>query len=311
MTASEEKNFLGAAAFDPQRAIDELSAATPDARERKLTFRDQCGLFAALYFSRRTMKRSTICEAFGVNISTVARMAGCLEHDPQPFHRELALEEGAPPVGMTPDEIAEARHRGTMGGKIVENTIPHDFNKNRHPERQRHYPRVAAEFRALGPEEFRRRYYTEEIHLRLMAVKYRRDNEAALVARSRMIDEHANDAAGLYKYSNDPDQPKLTFAVHWIEGGGWTVGSPDRPKPNLNRYRTSEMARTAFMKEALLTLRDIEGPSPIPDDYKFFTPPPPDYDWPSFKKPQDAIQWEAANPQWKEGIWDGIQHDPI
>jgi hypothetical protein len=46
-----------------------------------------------------------------------------------------------------------------------------DHNRNRAPNRIRHYETVGREFEALGVEEFNRRYYTADVFKRIIVAK--------------------------------------------------------------------------------------------------------------------------------------------
>ena len=120
---------------------------------RKLTFREQCGAFAALYAG---VRNQVVARAFGVSLQCASKISGCLEYDPNPYREEEGVE-----------------------GKILM-----DHNRNRSPARHRHYETVAREFEALGREEFDRRYYTERVVNRLAVAKAQLREERALARKS-------------------------------------------------------------------------------------------------------------------------------
>ena len=119
---------------------------------RKLTFREQCGAFAALYAG---VRNQVVARAFGVSLQCASKISGCLEYDPEPY-------------------------READGGE----KILMDHNRNRSPARHRHYETVAREFEALGREEFDRRYYTERVVNRLAVAKAQLREERALARKS-------------------------------------------------------------------------------------------------------------------------------
>ena len=119
---------------------------------RKLTFREQCGAFAALYAG---VRNQIVARAFGVSLQCASKISGCLEYDPDPY-REM---EGGEKVLM-------------------------DHNRNRSPARHRHYESVGREFEALGAEEFNRRYYTERVHKRIILAKAQMGEERTIARKS-------------------------------------------------------------------------------------------------------------------------------
>jgi hypothetical protein len=118
---------------------------------RKLTFGEKCGAFSALYAGA---SNQVIARAFGIAQTTVSKLSGCLESDPDPYR----LEPGREPTRDNPDGEPPTR-------------IARDHNLNRKPNRHLHYSDVAREFEALGREEFHRRYYTERIHDRIVLAR--------------------------------------------------------------------------------------------------------------------------------------------
>ena len=129
--------------FNPEEELRKLAALDSGRTGRKLSFRAQCAAFAALYdgISPRVVGR-----AFGISPQTVSYISGCLEHDPDPWRREVV-------------EVADEKHRVEM----VERATPHDHNSRRNPARYRRYETVAREFEALGKAEFLHRYMTPEV----------------------------------------------------------------------------------------------------------------------------------------------------
>ena len=135
-----------------EKTVDELMAeatAGNTERRRKLTFRQQCGAFAALYGGQSNY---VVAEAFGVSLTTISHLSGCLEYDPDPYRFEVD-----PKTDLVRDE------------KVLR-----DHNRNRSPNRRRHYEDVAREFDALGVQRFNDRYY-RPVHERIMLAKARLD----------------------------------------------------------------------------------------------------------------------------------------
>ena len=149
------------------RTADEMLA---EAREgqwlggRKLTFTEKCGAFIALYDG---VANAVVARAFGLASQTVSKLSGCLEYDPDPYHYEYATGEGHNPDLEMPEKVLR------------------DHNARRSPNRHLHYNDVAREFVALGPEEFKRRYYTERTHKRIILAKLQLRDEAKAKARVR------------------------------------------------------------------------------------------------------------------------------
>jgi hypothetical protein len=125
----------------PRTAAEMLAEASAGENigARKLTFREQCGAFSALYGG---VRNQVVARAFGISVQCASLISGCLEYDPDP-------------------------HRYDRDGDLV----LRDHNRNRKPNRHRHYEDVAREFELLGKEEFDRRYYTERVHNRIILAK--------------------------------------------------------------------------------------------------------------------------------------------
>ena len=120
-----------------QDALRELRASNPG-RSRKLTFRQQCEIFALMYGASQN---GVVALAYGVTRATVSNISGCLEEDPTPVRTRLAYEPGGP---------------------VTEEPYVSDHNQRRNPNRTRHYEDVAREFEALGEYSFNERYLTLE-----------------------------------------------------------------------------------------------------------------------------------------------------
>jgi hypothetical protein len=136
------------APFNPESAVRELAGAHHERTGRKLSFSDQCALFYAVM---NRIPPRTVAKTFAVTMTTVSLIGGCLARDPRP--RTVEMGDGS-----------TWRNR--------------DMNANRNPNRVKRYRRVANEFERLGEEEFARRYYTHDIHTRLMRVKHDIGNAA-------------------------------------------------------------------------------------------------------------------------------------
>jgi hypothetical protein len=120
---------------------------------RKLTFREQCGAFAALYDG---VRNKVVARAFGISIQCASTISGCLQNDPDPYQIEI-----------------DPKTDVATGRKVLM-----DHNRNRSPSRIRHYETVGREFEALGREEFNRRYYTEDVLKRIILAKQQLRAEA-------------------------------------------------------------------------------------------------------------------------------------
>lgn len=147
---NQETPSITIEAETPMTAHDMLAEALVGEKvgARKLTFREQCGAFAALYAG---VRNQVVARAFGVSLQCASKISGCLEYDPDPDRQD------------------------ENGERIVM-----DHNRNRKPDRHRHYETVGREFEALGVEEFNRRYYTERVHKRIIVAKVQlRDEQSA------------------------------------------------------------------------------------------------------------------------------------
>jgi hypothetical protein len=115
---------------------------------RKLTFKEKCGVFAALYDGA---SNKLISRAFDLSVQTVSKLSGCLDVDPEPWQLEYD--------GVQNPDLERPKK------------VFRDYNGRRKPNRHMHYADVAREFHAIGREEFNRRYYTPLIHDRIMRAK--------------------------------------------------------------------------------------------------------------------------------------------
>ena len=142
---------MGFSGFNPREEIRRLAESERTIGGPKLSFAEQCAAFAALYDGapNRVVRR-----AFGISAQTASKLAGCLEHDPDPYRREVV-------------EVTTEDHRVEM----IERVTSHDHNDRRNPARYRHYEPVAREFEALGADAFAARYLTPEIIDRLAAAR--------------------------------------------------------------------------------------------------------------------------------------------
>ena len=136
---------------------------------RKLTFTEKCGAFAALYSG---VRNQVVARAFGISLQCASKISGCLEYDPDPYREEYAIGQRADGTFHNPDLEAPAK-------------VLKDHNRNRNPNRHRHYQDVGREFEALGPEEFKRRYYTERTHKRIIVAKLQLREERKTSQRDR------------------------------------------------------------------------------------------------------------------------------
>jgi hypothetical protein len=130
------------------KSLSELRAEALEGEKcgaRKLTFREQCGAFAALYDG---VRNKVVARAFGISVQCASTINGCLQNDPDPYRYEVGDGD------MTKDR------------KVLL-----DHNRNRAPNRIRHYETVGREFEALGVEEFNRRYYTADVFKRIIVAK--------------------------------------------------------------------------------------------------------------------------------------------
>ena len=136
---------------------------------RKLTFTEKCGAFAALYSG---VRNQVVARAFDISVQATSNLSGCLEYDPDPYRQEHATGQRADGTFHNPD--LEAPMKVLM-----------DHNRHRNPARRRHYQDVGREFEALGPEEFKRRYYTERTHKRIIVAKLQLREERKTSQRDR------------------------------------------------------------------------------------------------------------------------------
>jgi hypothetical protein len=136
---------------------------------RKLTFPEKCGAFAALYSG---VRNQVVARAFDISIQATSNLSGCLEYDPDPYREEYATGERADGAFHNPDLEAPMR-------------VLRDHNRNRNPNRHRHYQDVGREFEALGAEEFIRRYYNERTHKRIILAKVQLRDEAKRSQRDK------------------------------------------------------------------------------------------------------------------------------
>ena len=141
--------------FNPREEMRKIAELERTIGGPKLSFAEQCAAFAAMYEGapNRVVRR-----AFGISAQTASKLAGCLEHDPEPYRREMV------------EVITDDANRKV---EMVERLTAHDHNGRRNPARFRHYEIVAREFEALGAEEFCHRYLTPEMVDRLTAARRR------------------------------------------------------------------------------------------------------------------------------------------
>jgi hypothetical protein len=217
--------------FDPRKAIAELVGAEPTEKARRLTFYDQCSAFYALYNGARP---KVVAAAFGVTKTTVSLIGGCLTTDPRPYRVELVQEYITEPADYT-DARGRQRQRHTRvpTGRMVEKRIRDDMNQGRNPNRIQRYGRVAEEFHRLGEGAFAEKYYTNEVHTRLMRVKYDIDGEAARRGRKGAdpkADSHAGpytnaagEACAIVWLSHDDEEP---IPGWFVQGPHMTFGRP-------------------------------------------------------------------------------------
>jgi hypothetical protein len=128
--------------FDPERALAKLRENNRRGG-RKLSFVERCAAFAALYGGAKNMD---VSRAFNLSPTSTSYLSGCLNFDPFASRTQLAMRDGA----------------------VVEEEITNDHNQGRNPNRRSHYPDVAREFEALGETEFNKRYYTIDVHNRII-----------------------------------------------------------------------------------------------------------------------------------------------
>ena len=175
-------SYLQDRPFDPQEAIMKANKGNW-LGGRKLTFREKCGAFAALYGGQQNQ---VVARAFGLSVQTVSKLSGCLENDPDPYRHELE----------------DRRADGTRPDLMKDNKVLMDHNRHRMPGRLRHYDEVAREFEAKGRDRFNALYYTERVHNRIMLAKdeLAREKHAKLEAAARA-------ARGLAPLENNPPTP--------------------------------------------------------------------------------------------------------
>lgn len=175
--------------FNPEAELRALAEADARRGGRKMGFRLQCAAFAALY---EGVAPGVVGFAFAISPQTVSYISGCLEHDPDPYKREMV-------------EVTTKDHRVEM----VERVTPRDHNHARNPARYRRYENVAREFEALGKAEFLDRYMTPEIIEKLANARKR-------MAKNNGRPFNPSDEALPLDADGDPDFEKMnskqTFA---------------------------------------------------------------------------------------------------
>jgi hypothetical protein len=129
--------------FDPERALAKLRENNRRGG-RKLSFEARCSAFAALYGGAKNMD---VSRAFDLSPTSTSLLSGCLAYDPFAARSELVMHDGA----------------------LAEEKVIRDHNRGRNPNRRSRYAEVAREFEALGETEFNRRYYTIDVHNRIIA----------------------------------------------------------------------------------------------------------------------------------------------
>ena len=216
------------AAFNPKAAIAGLVNACVNTKTRKLPFSEQCAAFYATY---NRIPPRVVAKAFGISPAAVSQIAGCLEFDPRPTVTTLTTAKIKTPI-YSPDSYESHDHKHdhkiVIGydtrstGEVIEQTSDRDPHKNRRsPNRLHRYRRVAERFMTIGEEEFAARYYTPEIHDRLMRVKHDLDGEANQRAR-RGADPAADSHAGPFI-----DPGGYDCAIVWLEDpNGWYIQGP-------------------------------------------------------------------------------------
>jgi hypothetical protein len=193
--------------FDMDKAAAELRAAAPVQRSgRKLSHSGQCAAFAAL---RNGAKYHAVAAVFDISETSVSNLAGCIDDDREP------LED--------------------LDGGL------HDFNltRGRSPERSRRYRHVAALFNHIGELEFKRRYYTPDIHERILAV------QALPKSKPHRFkpNPHADQSKGLHDFGE-----KLWILVEWLpnpkdpSNAGWAwIESECNGFTGTNRWKGREL----------------------------------------------------------------------
>lgn len=166
--------------FDMDKAAAELRAAGPPRRSgRKLSLEGQCAAFAAL---RNGAKFHAVASVFNLSETSVSNLAGCIFDDRPP------VEDGD-------------------GGF-------HDLNltRKRNPERKHRYLSVATEFDRLGELEFKRRYYTPDIHARVMQAQSKPKSNNRYTPNPE-----AREFSGIHDFGEG-----LWIRVEWVPDlGGW------------------------------------------------------------------------------------------
>jgi|SRR5580693_1671335 hypothetical protein len=164
--------------FDPLKALAEGRSTETATPVRRLSFPDQCGLFAA----RQTAQRSVLAAAFGVTKTTVSLIANCQK------------------------------------------------------DRAR-YGAIAREVARLGELEFARRYYTEDMHTRIMRLKHERaevGDDRRPLGPTPLASKFAHARIASFLAPDYADRPTW-FRIDWINNG-WRFATCDPDGSNPSEY---------------------------------------------------------------------------
>ena len=191
--------------FDIDKASAELRAVAPPRRGgRKLTLASQCAAFAAL---RAGANFNSVAIVFDLSETTVSNLAGCIHDDRAPIED---LDGGLHDINLT---------------------------RGRAPDRTPRYRAVAQEFNRLGELEFKRRYYTPDIHERILAAQSK-----PKIPRNRLL---GNFYAAEFKGVNEMPIGGVWVTIGWMnEFWGWADCSAKggQQGPWHTPYRTSKDA---------------------------------------------------------------------
>lgn len=124
-------------------------------RGKRLDFRQRCAVYAMLY-AEDSIPQAVVCKVFNISRATVSYIAGCRDDN----RNSVIVEQDS---GLLDDNGLPVVYRETIGADG-------HLTKNRSADRRFRYQDIVDEFERLGAETFVRKYYTQEIHLKMRQV---------------------------------------------------------------------------------------------------------------------------------------------
>jgi len=185
--------------FDPRKAFAEALEGQTTSGGPSLTFADKC---AALCCLRGLMKRSVVMRAFGITGPTASYLANCVELP------SLA--------SLIPEDETGRQH-------------PLPQRRGYKTDRTKHYGRyldVAHEFNQLGEALFMQKYYTDEVHQRILRAKYLNEDKTKRGSNPK-ADKYAFDNHGPIRTNEGLFRIEWRVSVHDPNKGGWFYNCTD------------------------------------------------------------------------------------